>query len=134
MPETWCSDPGALSVGLQSGRSDIVRGERTDDGLYFSVDVVVKTGPDGEPDFAGPLVHGKRGDRFLYVSWGTVTATDDHAMFRRLKLYLSPVSRRDWSSPGVSWAQIEAGVAGTHISGRGTDGTPHCGSAPIHWR
>lgn len=40
-------------------------------------------------DFRGPAVHGKRGERFLYLTWGS-PAGDDWGMFRRAKLMLDP--------------------------------------------
>ncbi len=65
MPIVWCTDPAALSLGLQSGRNKIVRGTETADGVRFDVVVGIKRGRDGAPDFTGPLVHGRPGDRFL---------------------------------------------------------------------
>ncbi len=41
-------------------------------------------------DFRGPAVHGRRGDRFVYLTWGDL-ADDGFAMFRRAKLMLSRV-------------------------------------------
>ena len=44
-------------------------------------------------DFKGPAVHGERGDRFLYLTWGDV---DDYAHFRRFrraKLMLNRIDR-----------------------------------------
>lgn len=46
---------------------------------------------DGELDFRGPDVQGKRGDRFLYLSWGTVDDRGRFEMFRRAKLMLRGV-------------------------------------------
>ena len=83
MPAVWCTDPAALSLGLQSGRDDIVRGTALEDGIRFEVSIGVKQGRDGDPDFTGPLVHGRPGERFLYLSWGHVTAHSEHDMFRR---------------------------------------------------
>ena len=133
MPIVGCTDPAALSLGLQSGRDDFVRGTETTDGVRFDVVVGIKRGRDGAPDFKGPLVHGRPSERFLYLSWGEATAEIEHAMFRRLKLYLSPVSRKGWSSPGVSWAQVNQGSVTTSVSGQGPDGTPHCGTAALLW-
>lgn len=42
-------------------------------------------------DFRGPYVHGKPGDRFLYLNWGTVAADGSFSLFRRAKLSLSGV-------------------------------------------
>jgi hypothetical protein len=39
-------------------------------------------------DFRGPAVQGKKGERFVYLTWGTV-AGDSFSMFRRAKLMLS---------------------------------------------
>jgi len=39
-------------------------------------------------DFRGPAVQGKKGERFVYLTWGTV-AGDSFSMFRRAKLMLA---------------------------------------------
>ncbi len=55
------------------------------------LDVDVVRGRDGALDFRGPAVHGRPGDRFLYLTSGRVhDGTFD--MFRRAKLMLSAVS------------------------------------------
>ena len=41
-------------------------------------------------DVGGPWVHGRPGARFLYLSWGAVTA-DGFAMFRRAKLMFGDI-------------------------------------------
>jgi Family of unknown function (DUF5990) len=70
------SDPAMLI------RADEARGQWTID-----VDVVPI---DGGIDFRGPAVHGKRGERFLYLTWINVIA-GHHEMFRRAKLMLNRV-------------------------------------------
>ena len=45
---------------------------------------------EGGWDFRGPFVHGKRGDRFLYLSWGVLSG-EAFAMFRRAKIMLGAV-------------------------------------------
>ena len=42
-------------------------------------------------DFRGRFVHGGRGDRFLYLNWGTVSGDGDFNLFRRAKVSLSEV-------------------------------------------
>ena len=42
-------------------------------------------------DFRGPAVHGRRGERFLYLTWGQVDAGGGFAMFRRAKLVLDRI-------------------------------------------
>lgn len=127
---SWCEAP--LSVGLQRGRDELLRGDSRADGWTFVGAVRVKPGPDGEPDFAGPLVHGRRRDRFVYVSWG-VDRDGSHDMFRRLKLYLGPLKRAAFSQPGISWALIEGGAVELFTPGRGPDGSPACGTARADW-
>ena len=39
-------------------------------------------------DFRGPAVQGRKGERFVYLTWGTVSG-DSFAMFRRAKLMLA---------------------------------------------
>jgi hypothetical protein len=42
-------------------------------------------------DFRGPAVHGRRGERFLYLTWGNVEEDGSFRMFRRAKLMLGDV-------------------------------------------
>lgn len=78
------------------------------------------TTPDGAYDLRGPGIHGKRGDRFLYLSWREV----DHGMtrmFRRLKIMLDAVddaSLVEADQPG------RALVARVGLTAK--DGTPRC--------
>lgn len=83
LPGLTCGPYRNIHVGLQvkSQPVDLVPADaaaaewvteiRTDDG-----------------DFRGPAVQGKRGERFVYLTWGTVDA-DAFSMFRRAKLMLA---------------------------------------------
>ena len=42
-------------------------------------------------DFRGPAVQGRKGERFVYLTWGTVDG-DSFSMFRRAKLMLAELS------------------------------------------
>jgi hypothetical protein len=57
----------------------------------WTVDVRVVALDDGTLDFRGPVVHGRRGERFLYLTWGDVHPGGRFAMFRRAKLVLDRV-------------------------------------------
>ena len=46
---------------------------------------------EGTLDFFGPAVHGKRGERFVYLTWGDLGEDGSFAMFRRAKLMLDRV-------------------------------------------
>ncbi|HEY5699095.1 MAG TPA: DUF5990 family protein [Acidimicrobiales bacterium] len=91
---TWCSDGedhGNVHVGLQvrSDPVDLVPGDA--DSASWALEVRVKVAEDGALDFAGPAVHGRRGDRFCYLTWGDVGPDGGFAMFRRAKLMLDRV-------------------------------------------
>jgi hypothetical protein len=80
-----------VHVGVQVGPEphELVAGDAA--GARWELDVSVVTGPHGSFDFKGPPVHGKRGDRFLYLTWGNVDADGHFEMFRRAKLMLNRV-------------------------------------------
>lgn len=83
LPGLTCGPHRNIHVGLQvkSQPVDLVPADaaaaewvaeiRTDDG-----------------DFRGPAVQGKKGERFVYLTWGTVDG-DSFSMFRRAKLMLA---------------------------------------------
>ena len=77
-----------VHVALQERRDPVglVRGDAG--GAQWDVDVTLTTDRDGALDFRGPAVHGKRGERFLYLTWGNVDAAGGFAMFRRAKLMM----------------------------------------------
>lgn len=78
---------GDVQVGIQRGRDVVDRYPGGATGAEWTFDVKVKL-VDGSLDFGGPYVHGKRGDRFVYLSWGVVEG-DEFKMFRRAKLHFA---------------------------------------------
>ena len=106
-----------VHVGLQVRRDpeQVVRADA--DRVTFETEVAVV----GD-DFRGPAVQGRRGDRFLYVTWGSVADDGAFAMFRRLKLWLSGTPAEVVAAadqPGQA-LQIELGLTDAH-------GCPLCG-------
>jgi hypothetical protein len=98
LPGRTCADPRPeglvyenVQVGVQRGREvvDTVPGDAPTAVWSLTIDPVVR---DGELDFRGPFVQGRRGDRFLYLSWGSVDSNGRFEMFRRAKLMLDAVS------------------------------------------
>jgi len=77
-----------VHVGVQRGREvvDLVPGDA--ERAVFELDIDVVRTPQGI-DFRGPYVHGKKGERFLYLSWGELAPGGSFEMFRRAKLQLS---------------------------------------------
>jgi hypothetical protein len=76
-----------VAVQCRSVAVDAVPGDAAEAVFEFDVDVL--PGDDGGWDFRGPYVHGRRGERFLYLTWGDLPRGGDFAMFRRAKLHLS---------------------------------------------
>jgi hypothetical protein len=87
---TWHVDGTSchnVHVGVQVRRdpSDLVPGDSESASWLVDVDIVER---DGSTDFRGPAVQGKRGERFVYLTWGDVRADGSFGMFRRAKLML----------------------------------------------
>ncbi|NMN98612.1 DUF5990 family protein [Antrihabitans stalactiti] len=89
-----------VHLGLQV-RNEVVDRVRADvERAVFELDVNLVETPDGI-DFRGPSVHGRRGERFLYLSWGNVEADGTWQMFRRAKLQLGAIDAELFSAPVV---------------------------------
>lgn len=75
-----------VHVGVQVRRdpAELVPGDAASVTWRVPVEVV------GE-DFRGPAVQGRRGERFVYLTWGEVGTDDGFTMFRRAKLVLADV-------------------------------------------
>ncbi|WP_101950044.1 DUF5990 family protein [Mycobacterium sp. 3519A] len=80
-----------VHVGIQVGKqpSDLVRGDVGSASWSLPIEVVTV---DGGLDFRGAAVQGRRGDRFVYLTWGTVDDGGSFAMFRRAKLMLADLA------------------------------------------
>jgi hypothetical protein len=76
----------------------------------FTVPLTVRLREGDLPDFAGPFVHGRRGERFIYLTWTTAAAPD--TPFRRIKLPL-----RDLPLDGLADGKLEAHVRLTDPKG-----------------
>ena len=74
-----------IHVGVQRGKEvvDLVAGDAKR--AVFEFDVAIKNGK-----FGGPFIHGQRGERFVYLSWGEVDG-DGFRMFRRAKLHVDHI-------------------------------------------
>jgi len=81
---------GNVHVGVQEKRDPVglVPGDTRTPSWDLDVSVVRA---DGERDFRGPAVQGRRGDRFLYLTWGDVDPASGFRMFRRAKLMLGAI-------------------------------------------
>jgi hypothetical protein len=77
-----------IHVGIQVGREprELVRGDAESPSWTVPIEVVAR---EGGWDFRGAAVQGKRGARFVYLTWGDVGDDGSFAMFRRAKLMLA---------------------------------------------
>jgi hypothetical protein len=100
-------------VGLQvrSQPLGLVPGDTVDAQWSAEVDVV---DCNGAIDFRGPAVQGRRGERFLYLTWGELRG-EQFDMFRRAKLMLADCGA------DVSTVRV---VADVDLSD--ADGSPRC--------
>lgn len=91
----FCQPDGSVianvHVGVQLGRepSHLVPGDAP--GATWELDVQLVRADDGQLDFRGPCVQGRRGERFIYLTWGDVDAVGGFQMFRRAKLMLDRI-------------------------------------------
>jgi hypothetical protein len=119
----FCSPDGEalenVHVGVQLGRepAQLVRADHSEARWELDVEVVRK---DGALDFRGPAVQGKRGDRFIYLTWGEVGANAEFDMFRRAKLMLDRID------PGLVESAVETGRLAATVDLTGGDGGPRC--------
>lgn len=82
LPGRNCGAYEGIHVGLQVGREP----EGLIPGDAGGAEWVTEVRTDGD-DFRGRAVHGRRGERFVYLTWGTFT-DGSFSMFRRAKLML----------------------------------------------
>lgn len=89
LPGRDCGSYHDIHVGTQLRRdpSGLVPGDATAARWEVDVDVLER---DGGRDFRGPAVQGRRGERFVYLTWGELR-DGRFTMFRRAKLMLLDV-------------------------------------------
>lgn len=101
-----------VGVQLRSEPAHLIRGDATDANWVVDIDVV---SIDGLVDFRGPVVQGKRGDRFVYLTWGNLEA-GHFEMFRRAKLMLNRIDPEVLAT-AVGSARLAASVELTDAHG-----------------
>ena len=105
-------------TGFEPGESDGC------DAVSFLTEITVKPGADGDQDFSGTAVNGKRGERFLYLSWSGEKG-GSREMFRRTKIHL-----RDLTPVQIGRA-VRGGVLVARVHAVAKDGGPACASVPL---
>lgn len=81
---------GNVHVAVQVGRAPFgpVRGDT--DRAHWELDVRAVV-DDGGIELRGPAIHGARGARFMYLTWGDIGTDGTFAMFRRAKLMVADI-------------------------------------------
>jgi hypothetical protein len=104
-----CED---LEVGWGQGKTvmDAVPGDSVE--ARFTAHLHARQRADGTVDFAGPLVQGKSGERFLYLVW--TCAADRKTPLRRIKVPLHQ----------LTWEDLQNGQIVAHLQMTGPDGGP----------
>ena len=108
-----------VHVGVQVRREpeQLIRADQSE--IAWEVDVEVVRAEDGF-DFRGPAVQGRRGDRFLYLTWGQVSTNGAFEMFRRAKLMLDRIEAKLIES-AMAKGRLDVSVDLT-----GPNGGPRC--------
>lgn len=107
--------------GLQSkhGVDGPVPASRSAD---FVTDIEVRTSGTGI-DFAGDHAHGRRGDRFLYLSWGVPDGTEPFVMFARAKVKLADIPPELLDAAIEQENPLRAELQATNSRGQPASGT-----------
>ncbi len=128
---SFTSDGKALEnvhVAVQDGKEPVglVPGDAAS--AEWTIDVRIVVGDDGGPDLRGSAVHGRRGERFLYLTWGNVGADGSFAMFRRAKLMIADIDPELLAQAATSDAEAEGDGDGLSVEVELTDqwGCPLC--------
>lgn len=116
-PDGSSMDNVHVGVQIRSDPAQLVPAEGPDRRWEIDVEVIRK---DGALDFRGPAVHGPRGSRFIYLTWGNVGPSDEFEMFRRAKLMLDRIE------PHLIESAMEASVLAAVVDLTGDDGGPRC--------
>jgi Family of unknown function (DUF5990) len=116
-----------VHVGLQRGREpyDLVPGDAAN--ATWEVEVTTKRGRDGGIDVGGPFAQGKAGERFFYLTWGTIDDDGTFNMFRRAKLMLS-----DIDADVLACAAAGEGALTAHLGLSDGRGLPVCARVRPH--
>ena len=89
LPGLSCGSHTGVHVGVQLRREPHEQVPADAASARWEIDMEV-VDRDGDIDFRGPAVQGRRGERFVYLTWGEVGG-ETFEMFRRAKLMLADV-------------------------------------------
>jgi len=105
-----------LVVGVQRNQDVEQMSKTSGETVDFSILIDLIDTPDGI-DFRGPYVHGRKGERFLYVCWGSIESDGEFQRIARTKLMLGDVETELLDS-AKSGSTLEATVVATDDRGQ----------------
>ena len=100
--------------------------------FYTAIDII-RTADSGF-DFAGEHVHGRRGDRFIYLTWGLPDSTEPFVMFARAKIKLDSIPADLLDVSIESGQPLIAELQATNTQGQPASGTIKPRSIDWHTR
>ena len=106
--ETWHN----VRVGVQRGKEPDEIRPASGHKLSWTLPVTFTA-----DDVRGPHVQGKKGDRFVYLTWGVADAAERFAMFRRTKLFFATIPPHLIADVGKLGGVLEATLPGTDARG-----------------
>ncbi len=118
----FCRPDGSVMdnvhVGVQLGRdaADLIGADAKQARWVLDLDVVQK---EDLVDFRGAAVQGKRGERFVYLTWGNLQG-GHFEQFRRAKLMLNRID------PDVIVKALTSGSLGATVDLTDARGGPRC--------
>jgi hypothetical protein len=80
-----------VHVAVQVGREPVGLVPGDAPAGKWEVDVRAVVDAEGTLELRGAAIHGTRGERFLYLTWGDVGGDGSFAMFRRAKLMVADI-------------------------------------------
>ena len=122
---TGCDGRSGIRVEMQMKEGHQAGTGSGKDTLKWTTEITAKLGVDGALDFAGAAVHGKRGERFFYLSWSGERG-GQRGMFRRMKIHLRSVTEAQ-----VAQAAKSGGALVARVHAVAKDGGPACASVPL---
>lgn len=91
LPGMDCGGFRHVHVGTQRGGEPDQLVSAGAAGAVFEIPVETVPAGDEVPDFRGPYVQGRRGARFVCLTWGEQPPGGAFGMFRRAKIFLADV-------------------------------------------
>ena len=102
--------------GARSERLEYI--EATGDDISFDLTVTVRKGKNpGAPDFAGPFVQGRPGERFFYLCVGQCSELVEPQWSGRVKVPLSSITWDLVEEAGLGVGRLRAGYVASRPNG-----------------